>query len=662
MAWLDGFGHLMALIECGGVTVLTGGRPLLERVTFSAERGEHWGVLGRNGSGKTTLLRVLTGDIATHAGAVVRSSGLRIAWMDQHRDFGSAVTVWDVAAAPFAALREQEESLARQADALAHDASPSSLDRYSRDQERFDRAGGYSWHFQVDAVLHGLGFEPDEARSRVAATLSGGEQGRLHLARQLVQPADILLLDEPTNHLDLETTDWLATWLAQSDVASILVSHDRDFLDRVTDHILHLEGGTALAYAAGYRRFLEQRTAARLAEERALSKQENAIAAEEDYIRRNIAGGNSRQAKGRRRRLARLPRLGPLPSEEEVMAFRLHPGTRSGDQVLVTDRLSLVIDGKELVRDFSTRVTRGERIGCVGPNGAGKTTLLRTLIGERHADGGTVTIGASVKAAWYRQDLAQVPLDQTLYDIIQDRRPRWNRGQVQGHLGRFGFSGDSVLRKAVSLSGGERARIALALLMLSEANLLLLDEPSNHLDIESIEVLEDALCQFPGTILLVSHDRTLLRTVTDRTWSFADGQITDYPGGFEEWEVVAEAQRIEAADLAQSESARRKEVRQRDRSRGRESGASDRNRLRAVRRDLQQAEAEVHDLEKVIERLTAELAAPELYESDDGPARAGALAARLSARKADLESALERWSIAGERMAALEQAQGRHPG
>ncbi|MGH7658364.1 MAG: ABC-F family ATP-binding cassette domain-containing protein, partial [Gemmatimonadales bacterium] len=365
------------------------GSPLLERVTFAVERGEHWGMLGRNGSGKTTLLRVLTGDVLPHAGQVVRSSGLRVAWMDQHRDFGDAVTVWGVAAAPFAALQALEESLARQADALAHDASPSSLDRYSRDQERFDREGGYSWHSRVDAVLHGLGFEPDEARSRAAATLSGGEQGRLDLARQLVQPADILLLDEPTNHLDLETTGWLAAWLQQSDVASILVSHDRDFLDRVTDHILHLEGGTAIAYAAGYRRFLEQRAAQRLAQERAQSKQERAIAAEEDYIRRNIAGGNSRQAKGRRKRLARLPRLGAPPSEEDVMAFRLHPAARSGDQVLVTDHLSLVVDGRELVKDFSTRVTRGERIGCVGPNGAGKTTLLRALTGERPADGGT---------------------------------------------------------------------------------------------------------------------------------------------------------------------------------------------------------------------------------------------------------------------------------
>ena len=266
-----------------------------------------------------------------------------------------------------------------------------------------------------------------------------------------------------------------------------------------------------MAYTGDYEAFLRQRAERRLAQQRAFAKQARNLAAEEDFIRRNIAGNNSAQAKGRRRRLERVSRLSPPPGEEGAMALRLAADERGGDQVVAADDVSLAIGGRTLLSGFDARLMRGEVVGLVGPNGAGKSTLLRAIAGERAADAGEIRVPDSVRVAYYRQDLAQVPADETLYDIVAHLRPHWGRGPIQGHLGRFGFSGDSVQRRAATLSGGERARVALAMMMLSGANLLIFDEPTNHLDVESIEALEDAIEEYDGTVLLVSHDRALLR-------------------------------------------------------------------------------------------------------------------------------------------------------
>ena len=408
--------------------------------------------------------------------------------------------------------------------------TPAMLDRYDRDLHRFEREGGYEARARVDAVLHGLGFDPDASRTRPLATLSGGERGRVALARQLAAPADLLLLDEPTNHLDLETTLWLEGYLRSLDAAVLLVTHDRALLEACADHILHVEARTATVYAAGYSAFVTQRAERRLAAQRAYRQQASKIAKEEDYIRRNLAGQNSRQAVGRHKRLARLPRLGPPPGEEDVMAVRLEARERGGDQALVAEGVRIAFGPRVLLGGFGAIVRRGEVVGLVGANGAGKTTLLQVFTGERAPEAGTCASPESVSLAHYRQDLAQVPEEKSLFDAISDRRPHWTRGQVQGHLGRYGFSGDSVLRLCGTLSGGERARVALALMELEGANLLVFDEPTNHLDVESIEALEEAIENFDGTVILVSHDRALLRALATRVWVLYGGHITDFPG------------------------------------------------------------------------------------------------------------------------------------
>jgi ATP-binding cassette subfamily F protein 3 len=638
----------MTQIAFAGVGVDFGATELFSDVSFTVEPGQRWGIVGRNGSGKTTLFRLLTGDLEPTRGSIARAPRLRVSLLEQHRDYGAATTVWEAAAGELAELLALEQSLVEQAANLAHDASPRALARYGEDLERFEREGGYAVTARIDAVLHGLEFDPAQARVTPLSALSGGELGRLGLARQLMSTADVLLLDEPTNHLDLETTQWLEQYLAASDRTVLLVSHDRAFLAATVDHVLHLEGGSATPYSAGYTDFVAQRAERRLAQQRAYEQQQRTIAHEKDYIARNIAGQNTKQAKGRRKRLDRLPRLSPVIGAEGTMAVRFEAGERGGDQVVTAKNVSVGIGERPLVERFSGTLKRTDVVGLLGRNGAGKSTLLRALLGEHPIQGGELQLGGSITTGYYRQDLSQVPLDKSLYDVIAALRPKWERGPIQGHLGRFGFSGQEVLRRAESLSGGERARLALAILMLSRANLLILDEPTNHLDVESIEALEDAIEEYDGTVILVSHDRALLRALTTRIWILHERRMTEFAGGFAEWEEVS-TERGHAAAVSAAEEQALRQVHERQRVAASPKG-DPRQALRRAQRELEDAEAMVAKLEAQVATVVAALEDPALYTRPDGAREAHELGARLETLKRELEAALERWTRATEQV------------
>ena len=646
----------MSDLAAAGVSVEFGATTLFRDITFSVESGERWGIIGRNGTGKTTLFRLLTGEMEPTRGQIARQPGLRVSLLEQHREFAGAETVWEAAAGQFAELLELERSLVDQAHALERDSSESAMARYGHDLERFEREGGYTVAPRVDAVLQGLGFDPATARTMPVAHLSGGERGRLGLARQLVSPADVLLLDEPTNHLDLETTQWLEEYLAGISTTVLVVSHDRAFLSSVVDHVLHFEGDTATPYAGRYESFVQQRTLRRLTQQRQFEQQQRKIASEQDYIARNIAGQNSKQAKGRRKRLERMPRLSAPIGAEGTMAVRFEVAERGGDRVVAAEHATIAIGDRELVRDFTGTLMRGDTVALIGPNGAGKSTFIRALLGEHPLAAGELRIGGGISVGYYRQDLAQVPLGKTLYDVINDLRPTWDRRMVQGHLGRFGFSGDEVQRRADTLSGGERARVALAMLMLSRANLLILDEPTNHLDVESIEALEDAVEDYEGSVLVVSHDRELLRALSTRVWTLHARHITDFDGPFVEWETVSrERQHAASVKAAEEEALRR--VREKQKTSRREEAPTDRhaarNAARAAERRVSELERQIETLEGRIAELTRELQDPELYTTPSGVARAAALGGELDGQKRELEQALADWGVAGETLDAL---------
>ncbi|HUF65354.1 MAG TPA: ATP-binding cassette domain-containing protein [Gemmatimonadaceae bacterium] len=637
-----------------------GASTIFSDITFTVAAGERWGVVGRNGTGKTTLFHLFTGELKPTSGSVARQPGLRVSLLEQHRTFRNASTVWEAAAGELGELLELERSLESQATALATDSSPAALDRYGRDLERFEREGGYEVTSRIDAVLHGIGFDPAAARTRSVDTLSGGERGRLALASQLVSTADVLLLDEPTNHLDLETTRWLEQYLQEMNRTVLLVSHDRAFLNATADHVLHFEGGTATPYNGGYRAFVAQRAERRLAQERAFEQQRRVIAHEQDYIARNIAGQNTRQAKGRRKRLERLPRLSPPVGDEDTMALRFDVRERGGDRVISASRVTVAVGNRVLVRDFTGTVMRGEVLGFVGPNGAGKSTFIGALFGEHPLALGELRVGGSITPAWYRQDMSQLPADSTIYKAVTDLRPTWERRLVQGHLGRFGFSGDEAQRRIGSLSGGEQGRVALALLMLSGANLLVLDEPTNHLDVESIETLEDAIERYDGTVLLVSHDRELLRALTTKVWVLHDQRITEFAGGFAEWESVS-AERAHAAEVkaAEDQALRRVHERQRIARADKRGGADPRAQLRSASRALEQAESRVERLEKRIAEITGTLEDPALYTRAAGVAEANRLGSELDSLRRELDSAVEEWSAAEAEVESLTSADER---
>jgi ATP-binding cassette, subfamily F, member 3 len=535
---------------------------------------------------------------------------------------------------------------------LGESSTPEMLSRYDRDLERFEREGGYELAPRVDAVLHGLGFDPDAARIRQVAELSGGERGRLGLARQLVNGAEILLLDEPTNHLDLDTTRWLEGFTTSSSKTFLIVSHDRAFLSGVVDHVLHLEGETATVYTGSYESFIEQRQQRRDAQQHAFNKQHDQIEKREDYIHRNLAGQNSKQAKGRRKLLERLPRLSPPVGSDGVMALRLESQSRGGDQVVVAKNVSISIGERMLVEKFSGELRRGERLGLLGPNGAGKSTFLKTLVGDRSPDTGELRLGGSIIAAYYRQDLSQIPLDLTLYEVIAGLRPRWERRHVQGHLGRFGFSGGDAQRTVSTLSGGEQARVALAMIVLSGANLLILDEPTNHLDVESIEALEDALESFDGTMIVVSHDRALLRSLATRVWVLHNRRVLDFGGSFTEWETASE-ERAHAAAVNASEEVSLRRVQEKRKTRRVHNEREDSKRSsRGARASAEKAEQVVSDLESQIAEISEALSDPELYLTRNGAKRSTALGVQLERLKSELDQALEIWAEATDEVAA----------
>ncbi len=645
----------MTQISFSNVGVDFGATTLFSGITFTVTSRERWGIIGRNGTGKTTLFRLFTGDMQPSRGVIARQPGLRVSLLEQHRDFGDVTMVWEAAAGELAELLALEQSLTEQAAALAHDSSDEAMARYGRDLERFEHEGGYAVTSRIDAVLHGLGFDPDKARETPVSTLSGGERGRLGLARQLVSSADMLLLDEPTNHLDLDTTRWLEEYLTTIDKTILLVSHDRAFLDATVDHILHFEGSSAFPYGGGYQAFVAQRAERRLTQQRQFEQQQKKIASESDYIARNLAGQNTRQAKGRRKLLARLPRLSAPIGEDDTMAIRFDVAERGGDRVVSAVNAGVSVD-RPLVERFTGTVMRGDVLGFVGPNGAGKSTLLKALFGQHPVSQGELKMGASITAGFYRQDMSQVPLDRTLYDVIQDLRPTWDRRLVQGHLGRFGFSGDEAMRKADKLSGGERARVALAMLMLSRANLLVLDEPTNHLDVESIEALEDAIEAYEGTVVLVSHDRELLRALTSKVWVLHERRITEFAGGFAEWEEVS-AERAHAASVRAAEDASLRKVHERQKmARKKEAEPASpkdaRRQLRAAQRELEEEESQIASLEQRIVSLTASLEDPALYTKPNGIEEAKRLGIELERTKRELEKAFARWTAATESVEA----------
>ncbi|MFN2578486.1 MAG: ABC-F family ATP-binding cassette domain-containing protein [Pyrinomonadaceae bacterium] len=604
-----------------------GAQDVLRGVSLQVNPGEHVGLVGRNGAGKTTIFRLINLEEMPDRGEVVRARGLKLGLLAQHIHFEKGSTVHESALAAFGRLQQIEHEMHelehRMAD--AGDDLEKVLARYSDLQHEYERAGGFEYSAKAEAILQGLGFDRDIWQLETEK-LSGGQQNRLGLARLLLSEPDVLLLDEPTNHLDVGAVEWLEEFLQSYPAGFVIVSHDRYFLDRACRRIIEIENGQAVSYTGNYSDYLVEREERREIQQRAFENQQRLIAKTEEFIRKNLAGQKTKQAKSRRTMLQRLERIDAVRADQGAGDFRLQDIERAGTHVLTTTEASIGYGDHVLARDISLILRRGECLGVIGPNGSGKTTLVKTILGKIPPLSGEIRWGSKVEIGYYAQQLED--LDERNEIIMELRRvapSTATAGELRSFLAKFLFSGDDVYKHIRDLSGGEKGRVALAKLIYSGVNVLVLDEPTNHLDIPSREALEGALEAYEGTIVTISHDRFFLDRVATQILALdGEGNSEHYNGDYTEyhdWKAGRSGSPASGNGLSSdtdrpvSPGSSRKfkpTGPAREGSRDVQTKSRDSKRVKIIKkpRDLGIIEAEITDLEKQMAELSAEMAKP----------------------------------------------------
>ena len=513
-----------------------GSQDVLRGATVQINPSEKVALVGRNGAGKTTLFRILAGLEQPDGGTVSRVRNLRLGFLAQQVEFAENASLLDMALAVFSELQEMEREMRR----LEHLMSDGEGDLeqimtdYSEIQHAYDHQGGFSYHAKAESVLLGLGFDKEHFDKPVKQ-LSGGQKNRLALAQLLLGEPDILLLDEPTNHLDVNAIEWLEEFLIAYKSAYIIISHDRYFLDRVAQKIIEMDNGRLTSYTGNYSAYVIEREVQREIQQRHYEQQQELISKTEEFIRRNLAGQKTKQAKSRRKMLAKLDRVEAAATDRSSGDFRLKQIVATGTQVLVTKKLAAGYADKRLVSNFSFTLRRGEVLGIIGPNGSGKTTLVRTLLDKIAPLDGKIQWGANVSIGYYDQQLNTLDPQNTIIGELRLLDGLAKDLELRSFLAKFLFTGDDVFKQISNLSGGEKGRLALAKLIYSRVNVLILDEPTNHLDVASREALEDALSEYEGTIIVISHDRYFLDRVATQILNVEDGHAELFDGSYSEW-------------------------------------------------------------------------------------------------------------------------------
>jgi len=619
----------MAVVIASDLAKDMAGSPLLRGVSFKLERRDRLTIAGRNGAGKTTLLRMLSGETSVDGGELVFGKDVRVALHDQRPPRDQALTLRDYVTSGARHLVALEDELSRLEQSMAEgDTSDRTLDAYGRAQARLEHAGGYAWRERALGTLHGLGFQ-DAQLDRQLHTFSGGELTRASLARALVSEPDLLLLDEPTNHLDIESLEWLEQALVAMDAAVVLVAHDRWFLEAVGTSVLELEAGRSRFFPGTWSAWRKEAAARDIALGKAIDKQQREIERMERFVERfRYKASKARQAQDRVKKLGKIDRIERDPRDARELAFSFKPVERSGRVVFELVDGTVEVPGRTLLQDAQLWLERGEHISLVGPNGSGKTTLLHALVGDAPLAGGELRRGYNVKVGYLSQHAESLGTTGSVLDACQ-RATKLSPNQARALLGRFLFSGEEAEKPLAGLSGGERQRLSLAILVHSGANVLVLDEPTNHLDLDAREALEDALSEYPGSLLLVSHDRALLDAVGTRTVAVEDGTLHSYEGGWPEYSRVRE----ERKELAQAPKAAKTNGAKRARPAREGPSKNELRRQADLERDIERAETELRALED-------ELADPASWAS---PSASERNSVRHDEAKRRLDELMERW-------------------
>ena len=600
----------MILISVQELQKSFGVHEVLRSVTFSLQKGEKMGLVGVNGCGKTTLMRMIAGEMQPDSGAIHRNKDLRVGYLAQLDDIPLTDTVWGALLRVFEPIRVMERRMA-EVEKLLESADPETALRlsgeYQRLTESYNAQQGYAYEGEMLRVLNGLGLKP-EMHQRQVSTLSGGERTRLSLAKLLLQKPDIILMDEPTNHLDLEAIEWLQDYLTDYKGSLLLISHDRYFLDHVCNTMGELLGGKMIKFTGNYTEYMKKRTADFETRMKAYELQQKEIQREQAIIERYRSFNREKSikaAESREKRLAKVERL-EKPVEEQHVRFSFDARRRSGEEALEVRELSKSFEGQTVFQNLSFKLRTGDRVALIGPNGVGKSTFFRILTHQLNPDHGSVRFGVNIDVGYYDQHQQNLNPQNTILDEVWNSFPKLEQTRIRSALGLFLFTGDEVFEKIEKLSGGERGRVALTKLMLKQDNLLLLDEPTNHLDMDSREVLEDALRDFPGTILAISHDRYFINRFAEKVMVMEQDGVTEYLGNFDDYIEKRDRPRPPVSSL-EDEPTRTAQIR--EKKKNRQQNAL----LRELKAAVDKAEAAIEQNEREMARLEAELARPETY-------------------------------------------------
>jgi ATP-binding cassette subfamily F protein 3 len=531
---------------------------VLKDINWEVKPGDRIGLVGVNGAGKSTQLKIIAGEIEPTAGEIIRPANLHLAYLTQEFEVDPGRTVREEFWTVFKDANEIQHRLL-QVQRDMERATPEELDRLIKKldqlQRQFEALDGYTLDAQIEKILPEMGFTLEDG-DRLVSAFSGGWQMRMSLGKILLQNPDLLLLDEPTNHLDLETIEWLETYLKGLSTPMAIVSHDREFLDRLCTQIVETERGVSTTYLGNYSAYLAQKELDREAQSVAYERQQKELEKQQAFIEKFRASATrSTQAKSREKQLDKIERREAPTGSLKTLRFQFPSAPRSGREVVKIDNLVHTYDDKILFLDANLEIERGDRIAFLGPNGCGKSTLLHMMVGLETPTEGTVKLGDhNVIPGYFEQNQAEaLDLEKTVMETIHDEVPDWKNEEVRTLLGRFLFSGETVFKKVVALSGGEKARLALARMLLRPANLLILDEPTNHLDIPAKEMLEEALSQYDGTVIIVSHDRYFISKVANKIVEIRDGEFRTYLGDYHYYlDKIAEEK--EAARIAKLEA------------------------------------------------------------------------------------------------------------
>lgn len=638
----------MILLQVNQLSKYFGADIILSNIKLEIQTRDRIALVGRNGAGKSTLLKIISGQMSFDSGDIIKPKEVTIGYLAQNTGLESELSIWEEMLTVFTPLQKMEKELRQLEEKMSN---PTVLDdtvqyervlkEYDLLQVQFKDSGGYQYEADIRSVLHGLNFQTFDYTTKIA-TLSGGQKTRLALGKLLLTKPDILILDEPTNHLDIETLSWLEQYLQTYDGAILIVSHDRYFLDKVVKQVYEMSRKQIQKFLGNYSAYLDQKAEQYEREMKLFEKQQDEIAKLEDFVQKNLArASTTKRAQSRRKKLEKIERLDRPKGDEKSATFSFEIERQSGNEVLHLDSLNIGYQGEAISKNLSFRLTRGESVALVGPNGIGKSTLLKTIIDKLPPLSGGFRLGSNVAIGYYDQEQAELTSNKRVLNELWDDYPNRPEKEIRTILGNFLFSGEDVLKIVSTLSGGEKARLALAKLMMQKSNFLILDEPTNHLDLDSKEVLENALVDYPGTILFVSHDRYFINRIATKVLELSSNGCTEFLGDYdyfvEKKEEIIELKALEQKDKPTSITTTDKNSFQLDK----EAKKQERQR----KRKLEEMEARISQLEENIEQYETQLCDPVVFQNHE---KVIEINMKNEQAKTELESLMEEWAELAE--------------